>query len=151
MLATIGCDRVTKHFAETTLAGRPDRSYFSDTIRFELAENPGAFLSLGANLPAPARISLLTVGAGLGLAAVAIAAFRLRWRGMPFVGAMLFLAGGASNLLDRIMRGTVVDFMNLGVGTLRTGIFNVADVALMIGVALMIFGVHRDLREGSHA
>jgi signal peptidase II len=66
---------------------------------------------------------------------------------MPFIGAMLFLAGGASNLLDRIMHGTVVDFMNVGVGSLRTGIFNVADVALMIGVALMILGVHRGLSE----
>src|SRR5262245_41023548 len=143
MLTTIGCDRVTKHLATTKLAGNPVRSYLSGTVRLEYVENPGAFLSLGAELPDWARTGLLTVGAALGLAAVAVAAFKLRWRGAPFIGAILFLAGGGSNLVDRITRGAVVDFMNVGVGSLRTGIFNVADVALMTGAALMVLGVHR--------
>jgi len=46
-------------------------------------------------------------------------------------------AGGISNLIDRILWGSVVDFMSVGVGPLRTGIFNVADVAVMIGIALI--------------
>jgi signal peptidase II len=142
MLTTIGCDRVTKHLATTKLAGNPGRSYLSGTVRFEYAENPGAFLSLGAKLPVWARTGFLTVGAALGLAAVAVLAFKLRCRGAPFIGAILFLAGGVSNLIDRITRGTVVDFVNVGVGSLRTGIFNLADVALMAGLALMVLGAH---------
>ena len=51
----------------------------------------------------------------------------------------LFIAGGASNWFDRINDGRVVDFMNAGIGWLRTGVFNVADVAIMLGVALFIF------------
>ena len=58
------------------------------------------------------------------------------WRGL---GLVLFLAGGASNWVDRALRGSVVDFMNVGVGWLRTGIFNFADVAIMLGVALFAF------------
>jgi signal peptidase II len=143
MLTTVGCDRVTKHLATAKLAGNPGYSYLSDTVRFEYAENPGAFLSLGAKLPTSARTVLLTIGAALGLAAVAVVAFTLRWRGASLNGAVLFLAGGASNLVDRMSHGTVVDFMNVGVGSVRTGIFNVADVALMIGVALMVAGTHR--------
>jgi signal peptidase II len=50
----------------------------------------------------------------------------------------LFFAGGASNLIDRIYRGSVIDFMNVGIGGLRTGIFNVADLAIMLGMALLI-------------
>ena len=49
-------------------------------------------------------------------------------------------AGGASNLIDRIrFDGAVTDFLNLGVGSLRTGIFNVADVILMFGLVLLVF------------
>jgi signal peptidase II len=149
LLTTIGCDRVTKHLATTRLAGNSAHSYLSGTVRLEYAENPGAFLGLGENLPDWARTAFLTVVATFGLAAVAVAAFKLRRRATPFIGAILFLAGGVSNLVDRIIRGTVVDFVNVGVGSLRTGIFNVADVALMAGVALMILGWDRN-HIGAH-
>jgi signal peptidase II len=143
LLTTVGCDRVTKHLAIVRLAGSPARSYLNGTVRFEYAENPGAFLSMGASLPDWVRTGFFTFGAALGLAAVTVAAFKLRRTKMPFIGAVLFVAGGASNLVDRITQGTVVDFMNVGIGSLRTGIFNCADVALMAGVALMIFGIHK--------
>jgi len=56
--------------------------------------------------------------------------------------------GGASNLIDRASRGHVVDFLNLGVGSLRTGIFNVADVAVLLGAVLIVVG---DLRPEKDA
>jgi signal peptidase II len=142
LLTTIGCDRVTKHVATTRLAGKPGVSYLANTFRLEYAENPGAFMSLGSGLPDWARTGLLTFGAGVGLVAVAAAASRLRWIGLPLIGGILFIAGGTSNLVDRITRGSVVDFMNVGIGSLRTGIFNVADVALVVGVVLIVFGFH---------
>jgi signal peptidase II len=49
-------------------------------------------------------------------------------------------AGGASNLIDRLARGTVTDFMNVGIGPLRTGIFNLADVAITLGAVLVVLG-----------
>jgi lipoprotein signal peptidase len=54
----------------------------------------------------------------------------------------LFVAGGIGNLMDRIFHGgSVADFLNVGVGPLRTGIFNIADVAIMGGVLVLIFFV----------
>jgi signal peptidase II len=50
----------------------------------------------------------------------------------------LFVAGGISNWIDRVVNGSVVDFMNVGVGWLRTGIFNFADVAIMLGITLFV-------------
>jgi len=55
----------------------------------------------------------------------------------------LVLAGGVGNLIDRVFRdGRVVDFMNMGVSagdfSLRTGIFNVADLAIVAGVVLLV-------------
>jgi len=108
-----------------------------DTIRLQYAENEGAFLSLGENLPNWARTGIFVVGVGALLAAVAFAALKQRWSGGLLIGAALMWAGGLSNLVDRVVRGHVVDFINLGVGPVRTGIFNIADVAIMAGVALI--------------
>jgi len=50
----------------------------------------------------------------------------------------LCFAGGVSNLIDRVrFGGTVVDFLNLGVRDLRTGIFNVADMLILTGAAIL--------------
>jgi signal peptidase II len=56
--------------------------------------------------------------------------------------------GGIGNLLDRVFYdGRVIDFMNLGIGRLRTGIFNVADVYITIGILLLAFHAVQRLRS----
>ena len=140
ILGTVGCDQLTKHIATEQLASRPGQSYFADTIRLDYVENRGAFLGVGAEWPDEVRTGLLTVGSGIALVALLIVSFSYGWTGMPLIGALLIVGAGSSNLLDRVVRGSVVDFMNFGIGSVRTGIFNVADVALMVGVALIIFG-----------
>jgi signal peptidase II len=136
--ATIGCDRVTKHLAATKLTGLHRQSFFADTIRLEYVENTGAFLGLGADWPPAVRTALFGIGNGLLLLLVSAVAIRRRWPTLALVGVALFVAGGSSNLLDRLTRGSVIDFMNVGLGPLRTGIFNVADMAIMLGVGLVI-------------
>lgn len=138
VVATIGCDRVTKHLAATTLAGMPGRSFLADTVRLEYAENTGGFLSLGADLPPAVRTGLFTIGTGLLLLGAIVAAMRWRWRGPALAGFLLFIAGGASNWLDRVVHGSVIDFLNVGIGPVRTGIFNVADIAIMLGVGILV-------------
>ena len=63
--ATIGCDRVTKHVAATTLSHTQSRSFLADTFRLEYAENTGAFLGLGAEWPRPVRTTVFGVANGL--------------------------------------------------------------------------------------
>lgn len=134
---TIGCDRVSKHIAVTSLAGTPGRSFFADTVRLEYAENVGGFLSLGATQPPAVRTAIFKIGTGLLLVATLMAAAKLRLTGWPLVGLSLVWAGGASNWVDRVMHGSVVDFLNVGFGALRTGVFNVADVAVMLGACIL--------------
>jgi len=150
-LATIGCDRITKHAAASLLTGTADRSFLGDTVRLSYAENSGGFLSIGADLPLERRLIVFTIGTGLMLAGLAFAAIRARWQGARLLGVALVLAGGASNLVDRLATGAVIDFMNVGLGPLRTGIFNVADVAIMGGVVLIALGGERDHRAGAAA
>jgi signal peptidase II len=139
---TVGCDRVSKHFAAATLAGEPRQSFLGDTIRLEYAENTGAFLSLGSDWSPAVQTAVFTIGTGLVLCGMIAAAIRFRLAGPARVGLALYVAGGASNLIDRLLRGSVIDFMNVGIGPLRTGIFNVADVAILLGVAIFVF-THR--------
>jgi signal peptidase II len=142
IVMTVGCDRVSKHFAARELAGEPRQSFLADTVRLEYAENTGAFLSFGDTWSPTARHGVFTIGTGLILCAMVVAAIRFRLSGPALVGLALYFAGGASNLVDRILRGSVIDFMNVGVGPLRTGIFNVADMAILLGVVIFVF-THR--------
>jgi signal peptidase II len=140
IVATIGCDRGTKRLAVTHLAGQPPRSYLADTVRLVYAENAGAFLSLGATWPEWARRGVLGGVVAASLVGIAYVAWRHRDGGPTLLGLCLVLAGGASNLVDRVAAGHVIDFMVLRAGPLRTGIFNVADVAITTGVALTLLG-----------
>jgi len=135
---TAGCDRVTKHLALTTLAGMPEQSYLGDTIRLDYHENPGGFLSTGANWRPRVRAAVFQIANGLFLLGTLIMAVKYQWSRLAGVGLLMFLAGGISNLVDRIAMGTVIDFLNIGVGPVRTGIFNVADVAIMAGIGLLL-------------
>jgi signal peptidase II len=69
----------------------------------------------------------------------------MRWTGWRRFGLALFLSGGVSNWFDRVTRGSVVDFISVGLGPLRTGIFNVADVAIVLGAAVVMLA---ELRQG---
>ena len=135
---TAGCDRITKHLALTTLAGMPEQSYLGDTIRLDYHENPGGFLSTGANWRPEVRAAVFQIANGLFLLGTLIMAVKYQWSRLAGVGLLLFLAGGISNLVDRIAMGRVIDFLNIGFGPVRTGIFNVADVAIMAGIGLLL-------------
>jgi signal peptidase II len=143
VVVTVGCDRITKHIAATSLEGVPRQSFFADVLRLEYTENPGGFLSLGADLPPAIRSIVFQLGAGVMLVGLLLIAIRLRWTGWPPVGVSLAFAGGMSNWIDRVLRGSVIDFLNIGIGHLRTGIFNFADVAIMLGVCILLVNYHQ--------
>ncbi len=135
---TIACDRATKVLAVHELAHSPSRSYLADTLRLVYVENQGGFLGLGAHLPAWARKTVFIAGTGLVLGGVAVMLVRRRFSRQTMAALCLVWAGGMSNLYDRLARDSVVDFMNVGVGPLRTGIFNVADMAITAGITLLL-------------
>jgi signal peptidase II len=141
LLCTVGCDQTSKHLARTGLRHVDSVPLPSGVVELRLAENPGSFLSAGALLPDGARFLIFTLGVGVGLAALAaylighspIVASR-------FIGLSLVLAGGMGNLLDRVFRdGLVTDFMIIHIGPFHSGVFNVADVLIMVGVGVIIW------------
>ena len=141
----IGCDQGTKYFAAENLAGSPASSYLSDTVRISYAENRGAFLGMGKNLPENTRFYIFTVLVGLFLAGFLLYILFTRSANNLMVVALSFMfAGGASNFYDRATNdGAVIDFLNVGIGPLRTGIFNVADMAILFGVLVFLIASYK--------
>ena len=142
VLATsVGCDQVSKSVAREVLAGQPPLTLVHDTVRLELVGNPGGFLGLGAMLPLEVRTALFVVGIPLVLLGLCVLLVRSGLRGrLAVVSLALLVGGGLGNWIDRVLyAGVVTDFVRLGLGPLRTGVFNGADVAVMAGAGLLIW------------
>ncbi len=141
ILLNVGCDQATKQMAQRNLEYGKTHSYMSDTFRLLYVENKGAFLSMGEDLPEFMHLLLLKVFPFimLGILFFYTLFSKNLERGQAIAFAFI-IGGGMSNLYDRLLNsGSVVDFMNLGIGNLRTGIFNFADVSIMLGMGLFIF------------
>jgi signal peptidase II len=144
-LFCVSCDQASKRVAADVLKGTETLSFMGDILRLTYAENRGAFLGLGGGWPEPVRwlaftgVALVVVVASLGW--IIARARESRHQSLAVWAMVLVAAGGVGNLVDRIARdGHVIDFMNLGLGPVRTGIFNVADVQIMVGLGLLLLG-----------
>jgi signal peptidase II len=145
LFSTVGCDQATKSAARTYLAGENTLSFLGGIFRLHYAENPGAFLSLGARFSAQTQYWIFVVAVSavlLGLLGYLVWAALREHDRLPtlvLVALSLFLGGGVGNLIDRlIFDGRVSDFMVIQVGSLSTGVFNVADMALMLALGLIL-------------
>jgi len=57
------------------------------------------------------------------------------------IGLCFVVGGGIGNVFDRIVHGSVTDFLHLDFGWVQTGIFNMADVSILIGFIILLLGV----------
>ena len=149
LLPTVACDQATKAMAVADLRGAGMSQHFGGLLRLVYAENPGAFLGLGRSLPDGVRLVLFSAVVALVLLAGAVFIVKTPMGRAAVLGAALLVAGGVGNLIDRVARPghRVVDFMQLKAGPLQTGIFNVADVAIMVGAGLMLVSTWRRRRD----
>ena len=135
----IGCDQVTKVAAHQNLADHEALSFLGGMVRLSYVENPGAFLGLGAGLSSGVRVWLLGVMVALLLTLFAAHAIVDRSAGgVHLVGMAMIVGGGVGNLVDRVSAGVVRDFINMGIGSIRTGIFNLADLAITVGTVIVL-------------
>jgi signal peptidase II len=140
LISCVGCDQATKIAAQLWLPESQVWSFLGDTFRLQLAHNTGAFLSLGSALPEAWRAAIFSIGTGgLLLVLLGYTLFSKSATSLEILAYSLLLAGGVGNLADRVMCGYVVDFMNIGIGSLRTGIFNVADIGISVGALMLMF------------
>ena len=155
IVALLAVDQASKVYARQHWRGTSEEPlvYLGGLFRIQYAENPGAFLSLLGGVDPQVRFWLLTVGNGLILAAVAGYLLLGKLRELWTWSALAMIAGGGiGNLIDRVRFDChVIDFLLLTtvpvelpvVGALRTGIFNVADIAITAGFLMLVPTVFR--------
>lgn len=135
LLVTIGTDQYTKYLAGRLLEASAEMSFFNSLLKLSLIENHGGFLGVVSSLPENVRFFLLNICVAFLLLGCLIYLFALKKRTARYDMPLVFVTGGGiSNLLDRLLHnGGVTDFLSIGVGNHRTGIFNLADVYILIG------------------
>jgi signal peptidase II len=139
LLSNVGCDQITKTVARNNLAYGENISVISGYLTLTKVENAGAFMSLGNQLPDLIKIPLLMIIPALVLIAALI--FILKKRQLDFhdtVPIAFIIGGGLGNLFDRFMYGSVTDFLHMDFYIFQTGIFNLADVSIMVGVGWLL-------------
>jgi signal peptidase II len=140
-LAWIVIDQATKAVFKQILTPGEVVSFLSGSLLVLPTYNHGAFLSLGAEMSDATRNVIFIYGVLAILVGLFVWVLRSSRLGRTdVIAAACILGGGLSNLFDRcVYDGRVFDFLNIGIGQLRTGVFNVADMGIMLGVALLLF------------
>lgn len=133
-LALVGCDHATKHAARTLLPRPGAIEIVPGVFDLRYAENHDTAFSLTRVLHFEEKASVLVAVAVLGIAVIAWMWWRRR-TGPAFeqAGYALVVGGAVGNVLDRAFLGYVVDFMHLH----HWPIFNVADVAIVVGAVMI--------------
>ncbi|QDW27847.1 signal peptidase II [Pedobacter sp. KBS0701] len=135
-----GCDQISKKIVRNEISEYEHISIIKDHFTLMKVENSGAFLSLGDNMPYIFRLIILTGLPLLFLGYGLYFLFAKRNLQMTMQIALCFLIGGGiGNLYDRIVHGSVTDFMHIDFYLFQTGVFNFADISIMIGVGILLF------------
>ncbi|MCV9385100.1 signal peptidase II [Reichenbachiella ulvae] len=135
LLSNIGCDQISKNVARDYINYGEKISVVSSYLTLTKVENSGAFLSLGNTLPNFIKIPLLTIFPSLVLIGMLVFILRKRKMDLNYSLPIAFIIGGGiGNLYDRILYGSVTDFLHMNFQFFQTGIFNMADVSIMVGI-----------------
>lgn len=144
--AVLALDLWTKDWATHTLQYRPPVSVIGDLVRLTYTRNSGVAFGLGAGSRFPFYLFSLIAAAG-----ILWLVLRQRVHGaMPRLALALILGGALGNLVDRLTTGEVVDFILLSWRGHDFPVFNVADTAVTLGVALFAL-TWRHPSEDAHA
>ena len=141
--ALIPLDQWTKYLAVVHLKGLPEISYFGGYFKLLYVTNRGAWGSMGADWPEPWRKVVLIVIPVIFILFLSGYLFRPKnkIRVVDLVAFSCILAGGVGNMIDRIHADAVIDMLWMGVSHMRylqTNVFNIADVAIMAGLFILI-------------
>ena len=138
-LVVFTLDQVTKAVVEANIPLHEARSVIPGLLRLTNVKNRGAAFGIFADSPSEGRIAVLILLSVVALAVVVT----LLWRNQPSarrmgLGLALILGGAIGNLFDRLVQGSVVDFLDFYLSSYHWPAFNVADSAIVIGAGLLL-------------
>lgn len=139
VVANIGCDQISKNAIREQVEYGEHIQLIGDTFVMTKVENTGAFLSAGSDLPPVLRDILLIY---LPIVVMCLVLWYIITQTQTSIwtqtGMAFVLGGGIGNLIDRVLYGSVTDFLHIDLGIVRTGVFNAADMSIMIGLGLVL-------------
>lgn len=139
ILANYSCDQVTKSMARKQIPDNERIEVIGEHLILTKAENTGMILGRGSNLnPTAKRILVHALPAIMLLGLFFFTVFQTKLNHLMVLGLTFIVGGGFGNIIDRIHYGSVTDFLHMDFGIIRTGIFNLADVSIMIGAILIL-------------
>lgn len=140
-----GCDQISKKIVRNEISDYEHISIIKDHFTLLKVENTGAFLSLGDQMPYFFRLIILT---GLPLLFLCYGLYYLfAKKNLPVmmqIALCFLIGGGIGNLYDRIIYGSVTDFMHMDFYIFQTGVFNFADISIMIGIGILLIQSFRN-------
>lgn len=137
-LPLIAIDQLSKHYISTHMMLYESIPVIPNWFDITYTQNPGAAFSMFANVSPQFRGVFLFVLASAAIVVLLVLLAETRKITLTSIALALILAGATGNLIDRAMRGRVVDFVRVHYYDLSYPIFNVADSAISIGVVLII-------------
>ena len=140
IILNIGCDQVSKNMVRNQVEFRSTTEIIGDTFILTNVENAGAFLGMGSDLnPIVKTIFLLILPIVVLLLVLHYLLTKKEIDNLTVVGLSFIIGGGIGNMYDRILYGQVTDFFHIDFGgVFKTGIFNMADVSVMVGMGLIL-------------
>jgi signal peptidase II len=137
LIFLVGCDHATKGFAKRELDGGAVFDLVSGVVDLRYVENTDVAFNLLRWVPEGIRMPGLLVLGAVAVATLGVLLFRARSQPRLLRFALLLVTAGAvGNYLDRVLRGYVVDFVHVHYWP----VFNVADVYVTLGYALLALG-----------
>lgn len=144
LVMLVGCDHATKLGAERDLRGQPPTPVVSG-VDLAYHQNHGVAFNLERHLPATGRTAVVVLGGLVALGFLGRALWRRRGQvTLETAGYVLVLGGALGNLIDRLARGYVVDFIHVH----HWPVWNVADAWVVLGVGALLIA---SLRGGAAA
>jgi len=137
--ANIGCDQFSKKIVKRSVLPYETIRVLNDHLTVTRVENSGAFLSAGDSMSKTSKQIFLTLIPIIAMILGLVYLFLKPVSGNMLIGLCFVIGGGLGNLFDRIMHGSVTDFLFVKVGIFETGIFNLADVSIMTGMLFIFF------------
>jgi signal peptidase II len=140
LFSFVGCDQVTKFYALKEVPILTSISHLDGLIKLQFAENQGYFLGIGSTLSSTIRTIFtitITIIAICGFIVLLLLSNEL---GLCHILAYTtLLAGCLGNLIDRLLnRGLVIDFIIIGTNRIHTGILNIADILITLGISAIL-------------
>ena len=133
-------DQISKIWVRNNFESYIENSIIGDVFTLIKVENTGAFLGMGSELSEIPRVLLLIALPIIVLVSITIYTYIDKSLDkISIIGFSLIIGGGIANIFDRIVYGSVTDFLYLNFGgVFKTGIFNIADLSVTTGMILIL-------------